>query len=93
VFKYFKLRWYCFSKRFFCSPERPGMLWGPSSFLFSGYGVLSPGVKQPGRDVYHSPPSIAYVKITCPHGIDRKTFTFVFFTYTVRSKSFRADFF
>jgi hypothetical protein len=63
VFVYFKLRWYCFPKRFFSSPERPDRLWGPSSFLFNGYGVLSPGVKQPGRDIYHSPPSIADVEI------------------------------
>jgi len=63
VFKYFKLRWYCFPKRFFSSPKLSDRLWGPSNFPFNGYGLLSPGVKQPGRDIYQSPLSIADVKI------------------------------
>jgi hypothetical protein len=48
-------------KRFFCSPKRPDRLWGPPSFLFSGYWDLFLGVKRSGRD-NHSPPSSANVR-------------------------------
>ena len=36
--------------------------WGPSSLLYNWYRVSSPGVKWPGRDVDHPPPSSAEVK-------------------------------
>jgi len=36
--------------------------WGPPGFLFSGYWVNFPGVKQPGRGIDHPPPSSAEVK-------------------------------
>jgi hypothetical protein len=40
--------------------KRPDRLWGPPSFLFSG--VLFRGVKWPGSDAEHSPPSSVEVK-------------------------------
>ena len=40
-------------------PDRP---WDPRSLLFSGYRISFPGVKRPGRCVYHPPPSSAEVK-------------------------------
>jgi len=43
------------------SPNSTYRLWGPPSFLFSGYGISFPGVKHPGREVHHSPPSSAEV--------------------------------
>jgi hypothetical protein len=30
------------NKRFFCTPERPDQLWGPSSLLSNGYRWLFP---------------------------------------------------
>jgi len=36
-------------------------LWGPSIFLFSGQRISFPGLKHPGREVHHSPPSSAEV--------------------------------
>jgi hypothetical protein len=48
---------------FFSSPPRPERLWGPPSRLSSGYqGILSVGVKRPGREADHSPPTSAEVK-------------------------------
>jgi len=47
---------------FFSSPQRPDRFWGQPSLLFNGYRDLSPGVKRPGRDADHSPPSSAGVK-------------------------------
>jgi hypothetical protein len=47
------------SKIFFSTPQRPDGLWGPCSFLLIGYR----GVKRPGREGDHSPPSSAVVKI------------------------------
>jgi hypothetical protein len=39
------------------------LLWGPSSLLFNGYRELFPwGLKRPGREADHSPPSSAEVK-------------------------------
>jgi hypothetical protein len=38
-------------------PDRP---WGPPSLLYNGYRVF-PGVKWPGRDADHPPPSSAEV--------------------------------
>ena len=37
-------------------------LWGPHSILFKGYQASSPGVKKPGHEFSHSPPSSAGIK-------------------------------
>jgi hypothetical protein len=51
--------------RIFTSPCRPYRLWGPPSLLSNGYrGTLCPGVKRPGREADHSPPTSAEVKKT-----------------------------
>jgi hypothetical protein len=48
---------------FFSSPPRPERLWGPLSLLFNAYRLFfSPGVKRPGREADHSPPSSDEVK-------------------------------
>jgi hypothetical protein len=44
-------------KRFFSSPESPGLLWGPTSLLRNGYRRFFLGVKRPGHEVDHLPPS------------------------------------
>jgi hypothetical protein len=52
-------------REFFSSPPRPDRLWGPPGLLSNGYegeGVLSSGVKRPGREADHSPSSNAEVK-------------------------------
>jgi hypothetical protein len=49
-------------RRFSSFPKRPDWLWTPASLLFSGYLDSFPGVRQPGRDVDHSPPPSAEVK-------------------------------
>jgi hypothetical protein len=50
--------------RIFCSPNRTDRFWGPPNLLFNGYrGLFSPGVKRPGREAEHSPPTSAEVKI------------------------------
>jgi hypothetical protein len=50
--------WECFS-----SPQCPHCPWGPPSLLSTGYqGALSLGVKRPGREADHPPPSSAEVK-------------------------------
>ena len=68
-------------KRFLTFSECQDHLKGPLSLLFNGNGVLS-GVKWPGCDVDHSPPSNAEVKNEwsytsahhiCLHGVDRKS--------------------
>jgi hypothetical protein len=48
--------------KFFSSPPRPERLWGPPSLLSNGYQGLSLGIKRPGREADHSPPSSAEVK-------------------------------
>jgi hypothetical protein len=49
--------------RIFTSPNRPHRLWGPPNLLSKGYGgALSPGVRRPGREVDHSPPTSAEIK-------------------------------
>jgi hypothetical protein len=48
---------------FFSSPLCPDRFWGPPSLLSNGYqGALSLGVKRPGREADHSPPSSAEAK-------------------------------
>jgi hypothetical protein len=49
--------------RTFCSPRHPDRLWGPPNLIFRG-GGLSPGVKRPGLEADHSPPTSAEVKKT-----------------------------
>ena len=47
----------------FCTRrDRP---WGPPNFLYNGCLVSIPGVKRPGRDADHPPPSSAEVKSYC----------------------------
>jgi hypothetical protein len=49
--------------RIITSPCRPDRLWGPPNLLYNGYRELSfPGVKRPGREADHSPPTSAEVK-------------------------------
>jgi hypothetical protein len=47
---------------FSSSPQHPDWLWGPHSLLSNGYSALSLGIKLPGREADHSPPSSAAVK-------------------------------
>jgi hypothetical protein len=55
----------CSSWEFFSSPPRPDRFWGPPSLLSDGYqGLFLLGVKWPGRESDHSPPSSAEVKNT-----------------------------
>jgi hypothetical protein len=50
-------------ERFLSSPRRPNRLWGPPSLLSNGYRWrFPPGVKRPGREADHLPPSSAEVK-------------------------------
>jgi hypothetical protein len=49
--------------RIFSSLFRPDRLWGPLSLISNGYWEgLSPGVKRPGREADHSPPTSVEVK-------------------------------
>jgi hypothetical protein len=49
----------------FCSPRRPEPVLGPTQPPIQWIpGVLSPGVKWPGREADHSPPTSAEVKKT-----------------------------
>jgi hypothetical protein len=41
---------------------RPDRLWGPPSLPYNVYRVSLPGIKRPGRDVEHPPPSSAEIK-------------------------------
>jgi hypothetical protein len=45
-------------REFLSSQPRPGWFWGPR-----GKGVLSLGIKRPGREADHSPPSSVEVNI------------------------------
>ena len=40
----------------------PDRSWGPPSFLYGAYRISFPGVKRPGRGVYHPPPFRVEVK-------------------------------
>jgi hypothetical protein len=44
------------------SPTLSDRPWGPLSFLYNGYRVSFPVIKQPGRDADHPSPSTAEVK-------------------------------
>ena len=49
--------------RFISSSKRPDPLWGSLGLIFNGYcEFFLWSVKQPGREVDHSPHSIAQVK-------------------------------
>jgi hypothetical protein len=48
--------------RIFSSPRRPDRLWVPLSLLSNGYRGLPPGIKRPGSEVDHSPPTSVEVK-------------------------------
>jgi hypothetical protein len=51
--------------RIFTSPCRPNRLWGPPPTSYPmGTGGSFPGVKRPGREPDHSPPTSAEVKKT-----------------------------
>ena len=49
-------------KRFFSSPRRPDQLWNPSSPLQNRHWGPYFGVKRPGHEANHSPPTTAKVK-------------------------------
>ena len=74
-----------YTKRFFSSPKRPDLLWAPPSILLTGYRNSFPGIKRPGREVNHSPPSSFAVKNgwnrasvpqLCVHAVERDNFFF-----------------
>jgi len=51
---------YLIPPRIYFKPPRPDRLWSPFSLLSKGYrGAVSPGVKLPGHEADHSPPSNA----------------------------------
>jgi len=47
---------------FFSSPPRPDLLWGPTSLIPNEYQDPFSGLKRPGSEVDHSPPSSVEVK-------------------------------
>jgi hypothetical protein len=50
---------------FFPTPRHPDRFWGPPSLLIQWVtGALSSGVKLPGREADHSPPTSVEVKNT-----------------------------
>lgn len=71
------------------SAEYPDRLWGPCSVLLSGYRGCFYGVKRPGHEVAHSPPSSVKIENDgytcntriCLHGLDGENFTFYNFFF------------
>ena len=71
-------------------PKCPDRLWAPPSLILNGYPGCNLGVKRPGREVYHSPPSSDKVKnewsyTSAPpislRGVDSDNFTLFFSLY------------
>ena len=50
------------ARDFLFSKSRPDFLWGPLSLVFNRYRTYFTGVKRPGREVHHLPPSKVEVK-------------------------------
>jgi hypothetical protein len=64
------------SDRFFCSPLRQDRLWVALSLPYNMCQLLFPfGVKRPGREAGHSPPSSAEVKIVWSYTSTTHTFS------------------
>ena len=72
---------------FFSSPKRPNLTWDSHIVLFSGYRCTFLGIKRPGHEVYHLPPTNVEVKnewsCTSPpaiylHEEDWDIFTFIY---------------
>ena len=67
-------------KRFLSTVKHPDLLWGLPTLLFDGYWGFFQGIKWPGHEIDHSPPSSAEVKDEwscisaaplCLHDMDR----------------------
>lgn len=67
-----------------------------TAYYALGTKVLFRGVKRPGREVYHSPPSSAEIRnewiytsapSACLHGAEKENFTFSFYHLKVNLKS------
>ena len=54
----------CRGKRLYVFPNRPDCLWSPPSLIFNAR-VSYPGIKRPGREADHLPPSSAEIKSRC----------------------------
>jgi hypothetical protein len=72
-------------KGFSLQLRHPSRLWGRRNLVFSVYEDSFPGLKRPGRDVDHLPPSSAEINnewihtfalLVCLHGVCWETFTF-----------------
>ena len=72
-------------KEIFLFSKSPDLLWAPPSILLTGYRNSFPGIKRPGREVNHSPPSSfavtngwnrASVPQLCVHAVERDNFFF-----------------
>jgi hypothetical protein len=76
---------------FLFSPNGPDQLWGPPSFLVSGYQEFSPGVKWLGREAdslsssteVKNKNSHASTPIECFQGVERDRFTFYFWGFDI----------
>ena len=88
-------------KRVFSSVGRPNRPWRPPSLLFNWYREFFPGVKRPGRQVNHSPPSSDDIKnkwsctsttLICLNGVDREKSTFAFLSrFATNIKAVKID--